>query len=186
MNLYKNGFVVSEMKDDDYTYNVWPLEDIAEDNSAILLTDEADSTWFLKYNMQHIIPDFTFVNRYYDYCKELGLRVNILLYETCHSEVTVTDIDRPTKLLGFDCIGTVYYSYLKNEYRYYKKDLNSKGIYINKYGLLDTQEDVFTYIRLRQEDIMSGMNLEDFWEETPVRISCVESISVHTSLCIIQ
>lgn len=177
MNLYKNGYVVSERKDDDYTHNVWPLEDRAEDNIANLLTDEADSKWFLKYDMQHIVPDFSFVNKYYHHCKEVGLQVNILLYETCHNEVNVTDAELSTKLLGFDCIGTVYYSYLKSEYMHYKEDLNSKGIYINKYGLLNTQEDVLTFIRLRQEDIRSGINIEDFWEEIPVRISCIESIN---------
>lgn len=43
MNFYKNGYVVSEVKDNDFTYNVWPLEDMAEDNIAVFLTDEADS-----------------------------------------------------------------------------------------------------------------------------------------------
>lgn len=174
MNLHKNGYVVSEVKDNDYTYNIWPLEDLAEDDIAILLTDEADSNWFMKYDMQHIVPDFSFASRYYHHCKKVGLRVNILLYETFNSEVIVTDTNLSTKFLGFDCIGSVYYSYLKNEYKCYKEDLNLKGIYINKCGLLNTQEEIFAYINLRQGDINSGINLEDFWKETPVRISCIE------------
>lgn len=68
----------------------------------------------------------------------------------------------------------MYYSYLKNEYEYFKEDLNSKSIYVNEYGLLNTLEDVLSYINLRQTDINSGIMLEDFWKETPVRISCIE------------
>lgn len=176
MNLYKNGYVVSEIKDNDYTHNVWPLEDRTEDDIAVSLTDEADKNWFLKYDMQHIMPDFSFVQKYYHYCRQMGLQVNILLYETVNSEIVVADIGLPTKLIGFDCIGNVYFSYLKNEYNYYKRDLNSKGIFMNEHGLFDSLEDVFVYIRLRQADIHSGMNLEDFWKEIPARISCIESV----------
>lgn len=176
MNLYKNGYVVAEAKENDYTHNVWPLEDRAGDDMAARFTDEADRNWFLNYDMQHIVPDFSFASRYYQYCKEAGLRVNLLLYETFHSAITVADAELPAKFLGFDCIGSVYYSYLKNEYRYYKESLNSRGIYMNYYGLLNTLEDVFAYIGLRQEDINSGINLEDFWKETPVRISLIEPV----------
>ena len=47
MNLYKNGYVVSEVKDNDYTYNVWPFEDMYNDNIAMLLTEEADENCVL-------------------------------------------------------------------------------------------------------------------------------------------
>lgn len=174
MDLYRSGYVVSEIRDNDYTYNVWPLADAAEDAAAVRLTDEADRNWFLKYNMQHIIPDYSFVKKYYSYCREAGLRVCILLYETPHSEVVVRDMHLSTITVGFDCIGNVYYSYLKNEYACYKGDLNARGIYRNRYGLLDTLEDILTYINLRQEDIHSGISLEDFWKEMPVRISCIQ------------
>ena len=174
MKLYKNGYVVSELKNNDYTYNVWPFEDMDDDNEATLLTEEADNNWFLKYDMQHIAPDFQFAYKYLQHCREKGIKANILLYETSNSEVTVSDNNLPTKLLGFDCIGDVYYSYLKNEYNYFKEDLNARGIYINEYGLLNTLEDVLTYINLRQKDINSGIMLEDFWEEVPVKISCIK------------
>ena len=53
MKLYRNGYVVSEVKDNDYTYNVWPFEDVDDDKNAMMLTEEADNTWFLQYDMQH-------------------------------------------------------------------------------------------------------------------------------------
>lgn len=174
MNLYKNGYVVSEVKDNNYTYNVWPLDDLDNDNDAVALTNEADSNWFLQYDMQHIAPDFQFAYKYLQHCKKKNMKANILLYETANSEIIVSDNNLPTKLLGYDCIGIVSYSYLKDEYKYFKEDLNAKGIYINEYGLFDTLEDVLTYISLRQKDINSGINLEDFWEELPVKISCIE------------
>lgn len=174
MDLYKNGYVVSEVNDNDYTYNVWPFEDMDNDEIATLLTEEADNNWFLQYDMQHIAPDFQFAYKYFQYCQKKGMKANILLYETSNSEIIVSDNNLPTKLLGFDCIGDVYYSYLKNEYQYFKEDLNAKGIYINEYGLLNTLEDVLIYISLRQKDINSGIMLEDFWKEVPVKISCIE------------
>ena len=173
MNWYKNGYVVSELKNNDYTYNVWPLEDIDDDSGAALLTEEADNNWFLKYDMQPIVPDFRFAYRYLQYCLEKRIRANILLYETDNSEITVSDNNLQTELLGFDCIGDVYYSYLKNEYEYFRADLNARGIYINEYGLMDSLEDVLDYINLRQKDINSGIMLEDFWKEVPVKISCI-------------
>lgn len=174
MKLYRNGYVVSEVKDNDYTYNVWPFEDVDDDKNAMMLTEEAENTWFLQYDMQHIVPDFKFVYKYFQYCQNNGLKSNILLYETTNKEIVVPEIKLPTKLLGFDCIGNVYYSYLKNEYNYFKDDLNAKGIYVNKYGLLDSLEDVLTYISLRQKDISSGIQLENFWEELPTKISSVK------------
>lgn len=120
MKLYRNGYVVSEVKDNDYTYNVWPFEDVDDDKNAMMLTEEADNTWFLQYDMQHIVPDFKFVYKYFQYCQNNGLKSNILLYETTNKEIVVPEIKLPTKLLGFDCIGNVYYSYLKNEYNYLK------------------------------------------------------------------
>jgi uncharacterized protein (UPF0297 family) len=57
------------------------------------------------------------------------------LYETTNKEIVVPEIKLPTKLLGFDCIGNVYYSYLKNEYNYIKNILNyhiSNGINLRK------------------------------------------------------
>ena len=47
MNLYKNGYVVSEVKDNDHTYNVWPFEDMYNDYIAMLLTEEADENCVL-------------------------------------------------------------------------------------------------------------------------------------------
>ena len=59
MKLYRNGYVVSEVKDNDYTYNVWPFEDVDDDKNAMMLTEEADNTWFLQYDMQHICLLYT-------------------------------------------------------------------------------------------------------------------------------
>ena len=68
MKLYRDGYVVSAVKDNDYTYNVWPFEDVDDDKNAMMLTEEADKTWFLQYDMQHIVPDFKFVYKYFQYC----------------------------------------------------------------------------------------------------------------------
>ncbi len=173
LELYRNGYVVSEIKGD-YTFNAWPLEDMSGDDQAVSLTEEVDSKWFLKYDMQHIAPDFQFAYKYFRYCQKKKINAAVLLYETPYSDIIVHDNDLQTVFLGFDCIGDVYNSYLKNEYSYFKKDLNSQGIYLNRYGLFKTLEDTLFYIDIRRQDINSGIALEDFWEELPVKISLVK------------
>ena len=49
-----------------------------------------------------------------------------------------------------------------------------KNIHINKNGLVNSLEDIMEYINIRRAVIASGVNLEDFWEETPVKISVVD------------
>ena len=79
-------------------------------------------------------------------------------------------LDIPHKeILGFDCIGTVGFSYLKTDV-----GVSTEGLPLNKYGLFDSQEDALEYGRRRREVIASGVNLEDYWEETPIRLSVIQ------------
>lgn len=56
-------------------------------------------------------------------------------------------------MLGFDCIGTVYDSYLQTEFNYFKPQFNKKNIILNKYRLLDRFEDVLYFMELRKRAI---------------------------------
>ncbi len=177
MNLYKNGFVVAEVNFEDFTYNAWPLNDLSDDKIAQLLTDEADDKWFLKYQrMQHIAPDLDYTKRYLDYCESINLQVEVLLFESLNDRIVIDDELEICEVLGFDCIGTVYYSYLQTELDACRSELLEKNIIPNKYGLLDKLEDALYFNQLRQEVIASGVNLEDFWEEIPVRISILNIV----------
>ena len=68
--------------------------------------------------------------------------------------------------LGYDC-GTVGYSYLYQE-------SNERNILLNKNGLIDKYEDVLKFIKHRKKDIESGLNIENFWKEIPIKISIVK------------
>lgn len=173
MNLYQNGFIVAEIGDGNNLYNAWPLSELNDDKGAEALTDEADDNWFIKYEMQHIIPDLDYVKKYYYYCTGLHLKVKVLLMESPDNSIVIDDNVEVNEVLGFDCIGSVYHSYLQTEYNDFRNDLMKKGITLNKYGLLNSLEDVLYFIDLRQRVIAEGINLEDFWKELPVKISIV-------------
>lgn len=173
MRLYKNGFVVAEINTKDKAYNAWPLSDLYDDKIAEALTNEADDNWFVKYEMQHIIPDLDYIKKYLAYCNSIQLEVKVLLFESPNNKIVIDDELEIGETLGFDCIGTVYYSYFQTEYNEFKSELQEENIISNKYGLLNSYEETLYFQELRKKVIASGVNLEDFWEELPVKISIV-------------
>lgn len=175
MILHKNGFIVVKVENyEKFTYQSWPLSYVTGDEIASKLADEADDMWFTKFEMQEIAPDGNYVRKYVDYCKEINIDVKILLVESFDAEFEISDKYEICELLGFDCIGTVYYSFLRSEYEYFKADLNNRNIKLNRYGFLNTLEEALTFIELREKAILSGANLEDFWQALPVRLSIVK------------
>lgn len=63
---------------------------------------------------------------------------------------------------GYDCVGSVYYSFLKEEIGFFRNELSKRKISLNGNGLFNSVEDVKKFIKLRRESISSGMNLEDY------------------------
>lgn len=174
MELVKNGYVVAILNAHGKAYYAWPLADVSDDKIAESLTDTADDEWFCKYDMQAIIPDLEFAKMYYNYCKSINLPVELLLFESLNRTIVTNDEICIKEILGFDCIGSVYYSYLQTERYSFESDMASKNIHLNKNGLANSLEDIMEYINIRREVIASGVNLEDFWEETPVKISIID------------
>jgi hypothetical protein len=171
MNLYKNGFVVAEIAVEGFAYRAWPLANLRNDRIAETLTNEADETWFAKFNMQHIAPDLNYTKTYLEYCNTLDLQAVALLFESPDDSVVIDDELIIHEVLGFDCIGTVYYSYLQGGLDDFKQELLENSIIPNKFGLFDRLEDALFFIELRRKALDLGVNLEDFWTEIPVRIS---------------
>jgi len=200
MKFYVNGFVVAKMNNKDSSdipwplsesfYIPWPLADLTDDKMAQELTKLADDNWFSKYHMQEIAPDSTYIKLYLDYCSKIELDVKVLLFESLDDTIIVDDKFELCEVLGYDCMGYVGFSYLQTEYYQYPEmhkkgilqnkyglldntEMHKKGILQNKYGLLDNIEDVLYFIKLRQQTIADGINIESFWEEILVRISVV-------------
>lgn len=183
MNFYKNGFVIAKVniKDQecncgalcDSSYIPWPLYDLEEDKIAQELTQLAEETWFSKYHMEEIAPDLNYAKLYFNHCVNIELDAKILLFETQDDTIIVDDKFETSEVLGYDCIGGVYHSYLQTEYDEYP-EMHAKNIILNKYGLLDNVDDALLFIKLRQQTIFDGINIEQCWEEILVRISVVD------------
>lgn len=173
MNLYRNGFIVATMNVENLIYNAWPLADLDDDEVAEALTNLADNNWFIKYKMQHLAPDFGYIRMYLNHCNKINLDVKVLLFESPDNTIIIDDELEICEVLGYDCIATVYYSYLQDEYDACRAEMLEKGFSLNQHGLLDSLEGALYFNKLRKEVIASGVNLEDFWEELPVRISIV-------------
>lgn len=176
MNLTKNGFVVAEFDTDSGLYKSWPLSSLYQDKDAMSLTDEIDEELFSKYDMQHIVIDEGYIKRYLEYCEKISLNICVLLFETPLAAPSIgVDVDvEIIETLGFDCIGTVYYSYLQEELTLFASELAEKNTKPNKNGLFDELSDVQTFISLRRHAISEGLNLEDYWKEIPAKISIVK------------
>ena len=172
--LYKTGFIVAEMKQsENWIIKGWPLQDLINDREAKSITQEAEDKWFTKYDMLEIIPDLEYIKKYKDYCDKLKIDTKILLIESPYEYPNINKDIEIKEVLGYDCLGTVNYSYLYTYFKGYENELKDKNIELNKNGLLNKYEDVLKFIELRKEDINSGLNIENFWKEIPIRISIV-------------
>lgn len=81
--LYKNGFIIAEMKQiENSIYNAWPLQEIENDSKAQSLTEEADDKWFTKYDMLEIVSNLEYIKKYKEYCDKLNIDTKILLIES--------------------------------------------------------------------------------------------------------
>lgn len=174
MKLYKNGFIIAEMKkNENCYYDAWPLQKFSNDPIAKELTDEADNKWFTKYDMQEIVPDLKYIKKYKEYCDNLNLNTKVLLIESPNKYPNIEEDIEIEEVMGYDCMGTIYYSYLYTDFKNYEQELKKDNIILNKNGLFNRFEDVLNFIKLRKLDFNSGLNIENFWEETPVKISIV-------------
>lgn len=182
MKFYKNGFVVTEISDKKSelyileNLNIWPLDnlDLNDDPIGKALIDSEYSYYYSDEKLG-CVPDSDYVKRYFRHCKDLHMDVTILLFESFDDAVMIDANDKLKikKVLGYDCTACVSLSYLQWEYTQYP-ELAERGFTFNKYGFLDSLEGVLYFTKLRQETRASGINIEDFWDETPTRISIVD------------
>jgi len=153
---------------ENWIYNAWPLQDILNDTKAQSLTKEAEQKWFTKYDMLEIIPDLEYIKKYKEYCDQININTKILLIET-PMQFPITDKTiKIEEILGYDCIGTINYSYLYIDFKN-----NEKYIKLNKNKLFDKYEDALKFIELRKNEIKTGKNIENYWKIIPIKISSI-------------
>ena len=106
----------------------------------------------------------------------MNIDTKILLIESPNEYPNTDENVEIEEVLGYDCIGTINYSYLYKDYKNYEHQLKSENVVLNKNGLFKKYEDVLKFIELRKKDMDSGLNIEDFWKKTPIRISIIKNI----------
>ena len=116
-----------------------------------------------------------YIKKYKGCCDNLKIDTKILLIESPYEYIKVNKEIEINEVLGYDCLGTINYSYLYTDFKDYEKKLKSKNVKLNKVGLFNKYEDVLNFIELRRKDIDSGLNIENYWKEIPIKISIVNS-----------
>lgn len=147
------------------------MEEFSNDAEAEKLDNEGDDRWFMKYDMLQISPDYDYVSRYNDYCRNIGLDTCILLVESPYKYFEVEEIGNNDMVYGYDCIGTIGYSYLCKDRISYAVDYEENGITLNEYGLFDSIDSAEKFIELYNNCIGAGKNIENYWEMTIIRLS---------------
>lgn len=126
--------------------------------------------------MLEIVSNLEYIKKYKEYCDKLNIDTKILLIESPNEYPNTDENVEIEEVLGYDCIGTINYSYLYKDYKNYEHQLKSENVVLNKNGLFKKYEDVLKFIELRKKDMDSGLNIEDFWKKTPIRISIIKNI----------
>lgn len=84
-----------------------------------------------------------------------------------------------TEILGYDCMAGDNVSYLIEVF----EDDNIQSFdnikkLLNQNGLLNSYEEVENFIQIRNELLQQGLNLEDYWEAIPVKLSLIDYNSI--------
>ncbi|MCR5146553.1 MAG: hypothetical protein K6B70_04330 [Clostridia bacterium] len=171
MNIFKTGYIVAIINNyQKFSYTLWPLTNIENDVNAEKLVAEGDERWFMVYDMLEIAPDFDYASRYNEYCRSIGMNTTILMVESLYNYFDVQDNKTISTIYGYDCIGTIGYSYLDNDRDIFEKDFEKNGIKINQYGLFDSIESVKIFAQLRNKYISDGNDIENYWDMIPIRL----------------
>lgn len=183
--LYNNGYIVKDLIDNEdllidhkvykgiQSYHNWPLAR-ETDSVSKELTKEVNN-YFDGSNYIEIMRDTKLLNRYLMHCKKLNIDVFIMkVMSSKNTFMADKDLDE-TEELGFDCMAGDSISYLTEVlaednglevYKRFKDKLNSNG-------LLSSYKDVEDFIRARNKLLEQGVNLENYWEPVPVKLSIV-------------
>jgi hypothetical protein len=184
--LYNNGYIVKDLIDNEdllishsiykglQSYHNWPLEKEGDLISKELT--KAVQNFFDENGYIEIMRDTKLLRRYVSHCKKL--KINVIIIKIMSSKYTfISDEDlEEMEVLGYDCMAGDSVSYLTEihteggdrveSYKRIKDKLNTNG-------LLSTYEEVEDFIKERNKLLEQGVNLEDYWESVPVRLSLV-------------
>lgn len=184
--LYNNGYIIKDLidnedlmlNDDIYiglqSYHNWPLEK-EEDIISKELTKSAETS-FDENNYIEIMRDVELVKRYVKHCEKLKIKV-IIIKIMSSKDTSIADKDlNEIEVLGYDCMAGDSVSYLAEIHTKGGDELEvyeSIKVKLNSNGLLNNYEEVEDFIKKRNKLLEQGVNLENYWEPVPIRLSLV-------------
>lgn len=187
--LYNNGYIVKDLvcngelflTDNFYrgiaSYHNWPLEK-EEDNDSKELTKLIEMA-FEKNNFIEILNDVELLRKYVNHCKKRNIDIIVMKVMSQKKFSIALDDLEDTEILGYDCMAGDNVSYLIEVF----EDDNIQSFdnikkLLNQNGLLNSYEEVENFIQIRNELLQQGLNLEDYWEALPVKLSLIDYNSI--------
>jgi hypothetical protein len=191
--LYNNGYIVKDLIDNENlsikhdvyrgleSYHNWPLEK-EKDTISKELTKLAEIS-FEENNYNEIMTDVELLREYVNHCEKLRIKAIIMKIMSRKNDFVASEQLKETEILGYDCMAGDSVSYLAEihvefsdelePYKSIKKSYNGFRGKSNSNGLLNTYDEVINFIEKRNKLLKQGINLEDYWEPIPVRLSLV-------------
>ena len=182
-----NGFVVKSLEEQENYQNrknyfgigryvSWPLEDCT-DSISIQLTKIANEQWFgYQDKRSFVIPEFEFLKEYKKHCERLGISTICLQVESM--EHTITSAEKPSveEILGFDyadsdMVTSCFCDDMEMCLPEVKKHLAVIERKRNKFGLLNSLEDMYQYLTIREMLVAVGYDMEEYYNPKIVRLS---------------
>lgn len=187
--FFKNGFIVKSYQEQPFAnikskymgigrYQTWPLE-YRDDPISVQLSEEANERWFgYGDGRLYAVPNLDYLYRYIKHCNALKILTFCMQIESNRSIVTTAadvpidqylgydyaDVDLSTSCLFEDLNMTL--PYCQDQFKLIKQQLN-------KYELVDSLEVMQEYLRIRNQLIYEGYDMEEYFSPTIVKLSII-------------
>ena len=134
---------------------------------------------FEKNNFIEILNDVELLRKYVNHCKKRNIDIIVMKVMSQKKFSIALDDLEDTEILGYDCMAGDNVSYLIEVF----EDDNIQSFdnikkLLNQNGLLNSYEEVENFIQIRNELLQQGLNLEDYWEAIPVKLSLIDYKSI--------
>ncbi len=191
-SLKNNGFIIKSYEEQFFSesfknyigigrYTTWPLDSL-NDSISQNLTNEAYDKWFgYQDNRLWTVPDLDYLKRYMRHCKNLGISVFCLQIES-DNDTMVSSVKLPiVRVLGFDysdcdMVTSCMYDDFTMSNDIVKSRLKKISEKLNEFGLFNSKQDVIEYIQERNFLIELGIDMEEYFSPTIIKISEVRCV----------
>lgn len=192
-NWTLNGFIVQDINDNNNSQKqqpykgvgccyAWPLSKEIDEKSKSL-TGEADDRWFGYYYEDKyalaVIPSLDYLKEYLGSCTKNSIEVRVLCVESDRETPELDEIEVKATFLGFDyATSQDFFSVLYDDLfaEEIPKSLERFKTLLNSYGMFSKEEDLYAYVKARNNVLETGCNLEAHGDFCMMKISLIEDI----------